>query len=548
MPRDFTAKTFAGSTPRREPHLVPVEQAARAVDCRLESGALDSWRTPRPLYTVPEGTKSVYQTFGCCWLTSTKCAHWAEGSVEQRHVFATQYNDYAYPVRIVLDDECAPTVYRLGLPCPTTRPTTNLPTDTGSKLSGANKGAASRHYAYQFEDSFGQRSSLSEPSLDVMVTDGSAVMVSGWLVPSGWDIQNVIILRTAEGFDSATQQGTNALDATWMEVARVSAAALSYVDSRKARDLDDALIEDVVTPPPADLRGMTWIRSMNCLAGFVGRELWFSENNQYHNWAYRLLLDDAVKAIVESNGTIYVATDGAPYVVTGASDCANAGCRQAIRLSEPQPLVGGGFRSMVALPSGAVYPTHQGLVYLSGNRAPVILSAQHYGQEDWHALHPDTMRGAYFEGRLYLFFRMGAFCLAIREGAGTAAETDHHTSLSLTPDEVFVSRTGRLLFRTGTQVSEWDRGDQRMPHYYEGALLQTGVPFNFGALQLVLDPLGPETVQFIVDEFVELNETAHTSEVFTLPMWATGQRFQWVLAGTGRVTRIGVAPSLKELA
>lgn len=548
MGRDVTVTAFAGSTPRRADHLVPLGHAARAIDCRLESGALDSWREPRPVATAPADAKSTYQAFNCCWLSSTECASWAEGSTEQRHVFATQYNGVPYPVRIVLNDLCEPTAYRLGLPCPTGRLSTNRGTSTGALLAAANKASTPRAYAYQYEDSFGNRSALSEPSLDVMVADGSAVQVTGWDIPAGgWDIQRIVIFRTVAGFDSATQEGANTLDSAWMEVAKVPASALSYVDTRRDMDLDEALVEDVVTPPPAELRGITWIRSMNCLVGFAGRELWFSDNNDYHNWPYRLLLDDTIKAIVESNDVVYVATDGAPYVVPGAVDCANAGCRRAVRMPEPLPLVGGGFRSMIALPSGAVYPTHQGLVYLTGNRAPVILSAQHYGQEDWHALHPDTMRGAYFEGRLYLFFRRGAFCLAVRDGAGTAAELDHHTELSLRPTDAFVTRLGRFMLRVGDQLVEWDRGANRMPHRYESGALQTGVPVNFGALQVLLEPLGAERVTYTVDGFTEFDETLHTSEAHVLPQWATGQTFRWVLEGTARVMRFSIAPSLKEL-
>lgn len=548
MGRDVTVTAFSGSTPRRADHLVPLGHAARAIDCRLESGALDSWRVPRPVATAPAGAKSTYQAFNCCWLSSTECASWAEGSVEQRHVFATQYNGIGYPVRIVLDGLCEPTVYRLWLPCPEGRLSTNRPTSTASLLAAANRASTPRAYAYQFVDSFGNRSALSEPSQDVMVADGSPVQVSGWAVPAGgWDIQAIALFRTVAGFDNPTQEGANSLDSAWMEVAVVPVGTLSYVDSRRDADLDEALIEDVVTPPPADLRGLTWVRSMNCLAGFSGRELWFSDNNDYHNWPYRLLLDDTIKAVVESNDVIYVATDGAPYVVPAAVDCANAGCRRAVRMPEPLPLVGGGFRSMIALPSGAVYPTHQGLVYLSGNRAPVILSAQHYGQEDWHALHPDTMRGVYFEGRLYLFFRRGAFCLAVRDGAGTAAELDHHTELSLRPSDAFVTRLGRFMLRVGDQLLEWDRGAERMPHRYESGVLHSGVPINFGALQVLLDPLGAERVQYFVDGFPSLDESLNGSEVFALPQWEDGQAFRWVLEGTARVNRISLAPSIKEL-
>lgn len=548
MARDITTQSFGGSIPRRADHLTPLGQATRALDCRLENGELASWRTPRLVRTFDAAVHSVYHAFNCCWLESTQCAHWAEGSTEQRHVFVTGYNDYAYPVRLVLNDDCVPTVVRLGLPCPADRLATNQNTSTAGKIAESSKGASPRSYAYQYADRYSNLSSLSEPSLDIVVNDGEAVQVSGWTIPAGnWDIQTIYLYRSVAGFESATQEGANSIDASWMLVAIIPANQVSFVDAIADIELDEALKEDVVEPPPATLKGLTWIRSMNCLAGYDGRKLYFTENNNYHNWAYSLLLDDDIKAIVESNDIVYVATNGAPYVVPGASDCASAGCRRAVRMPESLPLVGGGFRSLVAIPSGAVYPTHQGLVHLSGNRAPVIASTAMYGQVEWQNLHPDTIRACYFEGRLFCFFRRGGFCLAIRDGAGTGADLDQHTELSIRPEELFVSRTGRFYMRVGNELFEWDRGADYMVHTYTGPLHEIGLPMNFGVLQVMMKP-GNERVTLTVDGEVAVDDPFTGDDVFLLPQWATGQRFQWTLTGTSRVSRIGLAPSNKELA
>lgn len=542
MARNIVVSSFSGSTPRRAEHLVPNGQSTRALDCKLEDGSLDSWREMRDVYTVPEGSKSVYQAFNCCWLTSTKCASWAEGSVEQRHVFATQYNDYDYPVRIVCDSLCEPTVYRLGLPCPTDSP-------QASAASNYSKGSASRQYVIRWVDTFGNTSNTSPASNTVIVADGDPVVLSGWALPAStenWDIQSIQVFRSVSGYESATKESENKIDAAWMLVAALPKTATSFVDRVSDADLLEALGEDEVEPPPANLRGITWIRTMNCLAGFAGKEIFFTENNSYHNWAYKLQLDDTAKAIVECNDMIYVATDGAPYAIEGNADCQTAGCRRAVRMPESLPLVGGGFRSMVATPSGAVYPTHSGLVYMTGRRAPVIVSANHYSPEDWQALHPDTMKAVYHEGRLYAFFRKGAFCLAMKDGATTAAETEHHTELSARPDEVMNTRLGRLFLRFGAEVKEWDRGLNKMPHRYESGETIANVPINFGALQVIMEP-GVERVQLFVDDDVALDETLHLSDDFPLPLWATGQRFSWALSGTARVKLLSIAPSSKEL-
>ena len=539
MARDLTTTSFAGSTPRRASHLVPTGQARKAVDCRLWHGTLQAWREPRPVRTLGENTKSVYQAYNCCWLESTTCASFAQGAVETQHVFATNYNGLPYPVRIVTDDVCEPQVYRLGLPCPETAPDV-LAATTLSKAS------APRQYIIQYEDSFGNRSAGSPPSAQVIVTDGAGVLLSGWALPAGdWDIQHLIILRSTPGFDSAFAEDKNEQDATWMEVAKIPATQSAYTDYINDIDLYDAMQQDAPRPPPAGLQGLTWVQSMNCLVGFVGNKLYFSSNNQYHDWQADLTLDDNIRGIVESNDIIYVATDGHPYVIGGAVDCKAAGCREVVRMPQPLPLVGSGARGIIATPNGAVYATHQGLAMMSGKGAPLILTAALYAEDDWQKLHPDTAVLAYFEGKLFAFMRKGGFCITVKDGAGTGIDSDVHTELSLRPAEAFVSRSGRLYFRTGALLSEWDRGAQLMPYRYESGTAVASVPLNFAAAQIRLDA-GEVRVQMYADDVLALDETALKSTVFSLPQWVA-QEFRWVLTGTATVKSLGLAPSTKVL-
>lgn len=540
MARNLVTSSFTGSTPRRAEHLTPVGQAVRALDCKLTDGTLASWRTPADVRELAEGTRSVYQAFNCCWLESSVCAHWAEGSVEQRHVFVSGYNEYSYPVRLVLDDECNPTVLRLGLPCPAERA-------VATAATVYSKAAVPRQYVYQFVDSLGNVSAISEPSEPVVVEEGSAVQVSGWAIPAGdWDIQKIRIARSVSGLDSSLKEAENKIEGAWMVVDEIDATLTSYVDAKFDADLFDAAVEDEVEPPPEGLQGMTWIRSMNCLAGFMGRALYFSENNNYHNWAYRIDIDDTVKAITESNGIIYVATDGAPYIVRGESDCANAGCRRAVRMPQSLPLVGSGYRGMAAIPGGAVYATHIGLALLSGDSVPSIITRTHYSEDDWQAMRPDTCKVGYHDGRLFCFLRKGAFMLAIKLGASATGDTEHHTELSLRPDEIFVSRSDRLYLRFGDALREWNRGTTLMPHRYESGHALIGVPMGFGAAQVWMAP-GQEQFEVFVDGYPALSETLTTSDNFPLPLWAVGQEIFWVLSGTANVKMVSIAPSSKEL-
>lgn len=500
---------------------------------------LSSWRAPLLRRTVDETTQSFYQAYNCCWLESNTCAHFAEGSPEQRWVFATGYNGITYPVQITFDDECEPSVYRLGLPCPTDRLTVDV-------VEARTKATEPRAYAFAYEDSFGRASALSEPTDVLLIEDGTAALISGWADPGDdWDVQYVRIYRSQAGFESVLKEEANSMDSAWLLVDRVLVTQTSYTDTKHSSELVDAVENDVVEPPPDGLRGITWVQSMNCLVGFLDRTIYFSNNNQYHNWKNRLLLDDNIRAICESNDVIYVATDGPPYVITGKADCNTAACRTALRMPEPLPLIGSGHRSMIETPSGAIYPTHTGLVLMSGNSAPKILTRAFYSPTQWQALQPDTAVLAQHEGRLFAFFRNGAFTLTLPDGAGTSADSDAHSELSLRPTSVLVTRQGKFLLHIGTDVLEWGMGTTYLPHTYTGPLVLSGVPVNFGAAQILL-ARGVEHVEVLADGDAVLDEDTSRTAYWALPMWAA-QSYQWRLSGTGTVQSITLAPSTKEL-
>lgn len=539
--RPWTSTNFHGSVPRRAAHLTPPGHARKALDCRLEDGTVSSWRALRQVDTVAANTRSCYQAFDCCWLYSTCEASWCEGPTTSNHVFATGYNDKAYPVRIVPSPvDCSPTVYRLGLPCPIEPPAAVPAVSTPSKA------ATPRHYAYRWVDTFGNVSGISPVSDVLVVEDGVSVLLSGWAVPvstAGWDIAKVEILRSASGYESATQLSENKIDAAWMKVATILPTAVSYTDTLREHELYEAAPPRVIEPPPAGLQGMVWLESLNALAGFVGRDLYFSHNNEYGNWPYRMTLDDTPKAIVESSNRIYVATDGHPYVLTAEGDCESAACRRAIRMPEALPMLGCCTR-MVAMPSGALYPSHDGLVMMRGDQQPGYVTASHYAPADWQQLHPDTIKVAYHQGRLFCFGRNGAFVMALKDGASTLAETEHHSELSMRPDEVIITRTGRFYLRIGTGVFEWDRGATLLPHTYSSGALIAPVPVEFGAAQVVMDP-GLEKLEVFADGLKVSDDTVHATEVVVLPRWAEGHEWHWRVSGTARVKIVSLASSPK---
>lgn len=529
----YTIKKFGGSAPRIAEHLLGDSTAALAVDCKLWHGTLESWREPQQIRSIDSDIRTSV-LYDCCWIDFDTAVDVAYGPVNCRKLFTTGAREWPAVHEF---NECEMTVRRLGLPCPY-----KMPSVAGATPNN-NKSIEGRSYAYQFRNAAGERSALSQASVAQLFADGQSVVVSGWEVPdASWGVTHVRIFRAVSGHQSG-REPSNVLDTVWMFVGEVAVNAASFTDNKYNEDLIEALEEDIAAPPPAELRGMVWIKSMNALAGFVGKRIYFSENNSYHHWPYHLDLDDNVCALVESNGVLYAATDGAPYAITADVDCENAGCRRATRLPVIYPMVGCGNRRMAALPQGAVYPTHDGLVMLSGTNAPVLLTEPLYAPDDWHKLYPESVIPVWFNGWLFVFAREKGFVLTLNKSNGL----DTHSQLSdRDVIDAFVSRQGDFYIVKTDAVYQWDRGSRLRDHRWRSPDLVAPTMLNFGAARLWHEH-GEEQVKITVDGREVIDRGVLASRVFRLPMWAEGSVWRVELSGTAKVKLFSMATSMHEL-
>lgn len=540
----YTAKRFGGSTPRMAPHLLGVDNAGVALDCKLWHGNLASWREPRLERTVAPGIGTTF-LYDCCWLDFTGCVDVAAGPVNCRKLFLTGLLDYPAVMEFAptLLDPCAATTRRLGVPCG------DGALSAAYGVGGVLRDTEARSYAYQYVNAAGEKGSLSQATPTAQARDGQTVVLSGWPVPDAtWGITDILIYRTVSGYQSPGKESGNVLDTTWMLVGKVPVGAGLFIDNIINELLIEAIQEDVAPPPPAGLQGIVHIESMNSLAGFVGRRIYYSENNSYHQWPYYQDLDDNILGLVESNGIIYVATDGAPYAIIAATDCKNAGCREVVRLPVILPMAGGGNRRMAATPQGAVYPGHDGLVQLTGRNIPALLTHPLYAPDDWQALAPNTIVPVVHSGSLFVFGQGGAFVLKLPGGPEGGWPLDMHSSLSDTGvRQAQVTRNGALFLRLADgRVVEWDKGNTLRPHKWISPELVTDTPVNFGAAHLQ-NLNGSESVTISVDRRQPFQREVLSPRVFRLPTWMLGTRWRVTLEGTATVSLFSMATSMKEL-
>lgn len=536
----ITFKQFGGSQPRVAPHLLASSNASEARDCKLWHGTLESWREPLQIRQAPIGTNTIF-LFDCCWLEFAACVDIAQGPVNCRKIFTT--GDQPWPAVVTFSAEnCTPSVKRLGIPCGDSAPSIVVGADTG-----VDKDTEGRSYAYQYMNDEGLKGALSKATESQLMKDGQSVVVSGWEIPdASWDVTWVNIYRTVAGHQSG-RESANLFDTTWMLVGTVAIGAGSFTDTLYNDELQEAVEEDIADPPPANLKGIIHLASINALAGFVGNRVYFSENNNYHQWPYYLDLDDNVCALTESNGVVYAATDGSPYTIAGTVDCKNAGCREAIRAPKPYPMVGCGNRRLAALPEGAVYPSHEGLIFLSGRNSPQILTHPLYAADDWQNLAPESVIPIANSGKLFVFARRGAFVLTLPNGPEGGWALDTHSTLSDTDVvDAVVSRTGDFYLLKGINVMQWDRGAALRPHHWVSPEIVTAAPLGFAAAK-IFHSGAAENVTLTVDGREVLNRAVLMPKPFRVPQWAFGSRWRVSLDGTAKVSLFSLATAMSEL-
>lgn len=541
MANDFTVNNFAGSSPRLAPHLIDPNHAQEALDCNLRSGDIHSWREPKKIQNLAAGTMTVAQ-FECCYAEFDTCVSAAEGSVLCPELFITGY--LAYPVTRTYDvSDCSFTEYRLGVPCPEGPPSVSAPTHNDT----VDRDLEGRSYSFLYENHQGQRGTISPGSAPANVRDGDTVVVSGWPIPAPeWGVTHVILYRTVSGHETGLEKG-NTPDTVWMEVARVPVTDISFTDNQFNEDLVAALEEEYSPPPPAALQGITQVASINSLAGYVRNRIYFSENNRYHSWPHYMDLDDNIRGITESNGNIYVATDGKPYVIEGDTGCENAGCRRVIRLPGIYPMLSSSNRGIAPIKAGAVYSSHNGLILLAGNSPPVVLTWPLYAPEDWQKLEPHTVIPVEHGGKLFVFAARGAFVMQTPAYGDQGWRNDDHSELSDRGVlDAFVNRQGELHIVKEEELLVWNRGASYRTHKWTSREWVAPVHINVGAGHVFFSG-GAESIKVVVDKKEVLSRTIPSNRVFRLPMWANGARWQFTVEGTGTVSLVSLAPSMQDL-
>jgi len=362
--------TFGGEQPRYDIADVEQNTALLSENTNLYSGDLIPYKGIKAEKELSEQTKSVFPFVnpdGSLKWTSfnyySKIVKSQFDGTDQR-IFISQKENQLKTTNYTL----YPEILNLGCPRP------QIAAD--AILGGGGTGTAlSTLYVYTFVNNFGEESAPSDPSPAVLKKDGQLTLVKteDVNVPEGYKLEKKRIYRSVATGDTAN----------YFFLAEVPISQLSYVDTKLNENLGETLSTNNYVDPASNLTGLIVLPN-GIFVGHTEKELYFSDPYIAYSFplSYMLSIPEKIVGICPTGGpnTFAVLTDGNPYICYG--DTPNN--MRLVKLSLPYPCVD--YRSIVDMGFGCMYASYNGLVVISGNSQPKLVTEKSHSKETFGAV------------------------------------------------------------------------------------------------------------------------------------------------------------------
>ena len=418
MPTDILWNNFKGEMPKLDVRLRPPNYSQDCQNGDYRSGAMVAIAKSDNNVSLGSGTawRTIYK-MGSVWLYWTEDVDAVKAAVvPTAEKELTFYTGDGYPKQTDLDfmasagtPDSTADYERLGVIAPTAPLTINF--------AGTGVGEAINTVAYQytyvcFRNGIEHESAPSPATAAVDVQAGQYIYLTGFVAPNfastGNSVDYYRVYRVAAGSTGAEyfllSGRRNAYSAS--ATADIAVGADSVYDNDDPstpvalyNPLGEALATEGYDPPPDDMIGLTTFKN-GMLVGFRGRELCVSETNAQYAWNEdnRIRFDYDIVSIGVFGGSIIVATEAYPYIVTGSEP----GYLLADILPYEQACLSK--KGLVSTRLGVIYPSPDGL-FMVNDVSGVVLTKQLYTKAQWQALNPETIVSEFYDDRYMAFFK-----------------------------------------------------------------------------------------------------------------------------------------------
>lgn len=380
----ITIPTFKGMTPRTHKRLLGPADAQDAVNCRTERGVLEPMPSLGSSLGFAPGARSVFRHESLGWLSWPGDVSAVRSAVPGNggHYYVAG-DGYPKQGTTALGGQ----LRRLGVPQPASALSVSLE-------GGDDAGDISRTSSYRYTCLVSMGGGVvhegppSPPTGAFDVLTGQRVRLTGFQVPA---VAGVVV----SGFRIYRASG-----GAWFFLREIGASLSSWTDEVSDADLSTIrLSTEGWSMPDDDARGITLLPN-GIHALHRSNEVLLSPPFVPYAYPdeYRLSFQDTVVGLGHVETSIVVLTSGRPALLQGSSPASMV----VQPVAFDQACVAA--TSITSTPYGVLYASPDGLCLVSLS-APEVVTRGVFTVDQWRAMGPSSLLGAYFEGRYYGFFR-----------------------------------------------------------------------------------------------------------------------------------------------
>jgi hypothetical protein len=534
----LTIKSFGGIAPKNPPRYLKDSQAQIALNCPVFTGSIQALtdvgaslltlpktEVPRTIYRFGQDTVSDTQYWFHWPISVDVCRSQIAGDTSEWTFYTGDGAPKATYAALALTGSNYPAASRpLGIVAPTVA---LIATATGTQDETAV--AETRVYTWTWvnkEAGLEFESAPAPASLPVTLTPNQSVSLTGFAaVPgSGYIVSHRRIYRSTSG--------------VFLYVGEIPAAQTSFTDSVSADSLAEQLPSLYYAEPPTGLAGLINLPN-GMMAGFVGRDVYFSEPYRPYAWpeTYIQTVDYPVVGLGRMDTTLAVLTTGTPYLMQGTHPDSVA----TVKSDLEQACVSK--RSIVSFGGAVVYAAPDGLMRLSPGGSQIITQnlfnykqwQQYFAPESIHAYAHDNQYIAFYDNGITrggFIYDMASGQFILHDIYATAGFRD------VQRDKLFLAfedRSLRIWFEGAAKSYVWRSKKFTMPQI-----------MGFSCAQLEAEAY-PMTVRFIADGTTIHSQTVTSRDPFRLPA-KVGRDWEMQIEGSSEVFSLAIANSMTELA
>lgn len=490
-------RDFGGELPSRSPRLLPDNNAVTCENAQLSEGGLDTYPLPAIISALSATTEYVYRIPTTSDVSDYSLSIYMEfDDPDTKVVKAPIPNDsferfywavpgaspqYNTKARIIAGDPD----YVLGIPTSAANMTV---TPDGSGVGATEY----RAYTFTWVSAYGEEGPPAPPIL----ANGKIDDVWDLTLPAitgGESTQRNITLRNVYRTITGSQGDTN-----YYLVVQLPVATLAYADSIAGTVVTaNGLIQSTFwVAPPATLQGLIMMPN-GIMAGFTGRDIYFSEPYRPHSWPvqYSVSVEQPIIGLGVTGNTLVVLTSGYPYFMSGI----HPSTMTQVKHNDLLPCVEPG--TIVSAPDGVYFGSTIGLM-LAANGTVQIITYALISKSQWQNDYvPDELRAVYYK-QAYLAMRSDAAADGFALNVNNPKIAVERIVAPVVVKNVLIDQwTGDPMMIMGSYLYQWDNVtvDGRMVYRWASKEFHLPKPQNLAAMKVYFDDIPANSQSSNVD-------------------------------------------------